>query len=195
MKLSRFWMLIVASTLASGAWARDITTTTGDVFHNAVVTKVQPDGIRIVHDDGAGFVNFQILAEQDRKEFGFNLVAYAAAEKDEADFEKRKRELRLLAAQQALVAAAKAVETGAAYAAYAAQAPASRWPTTMDVGYQTPDFSYDTYGSSGWVSWPYVPSTYINSQGFGGRFRSTFSNRFGSRFGGAGSMVSAARGR
>jgi hypothetical protein len=183
MKLSRFWMLIVASTLASGAWARDITTTTGDVFHNAVVTKVQPDGIRIVHDDGVGFVNFQILAEQDRKEFGFNLVAYAAAEKDEADFEKRQRELRLLAAQQVLVAAAKATEAGAAYAA---QPVPNRWPTTMEVGYQTPDF-YDNYGygSSGWVSWPYVPSTYYSSQGFGGRFRSTFGHTFGGRFGGA----------
>jgi hypothetical protein len=178
MKLSRFWMLLVVSTLASGAWARDITTTTGEVFHNAVVTKVQADGIRIVHDNGAGFLNFQILTEPDRKDFGFNPAAYAAAEKDEANFEKRMRDLRLLAAQEALVKSAKAAE---AAAAYAAQAPANRWPATMDAGFQTPDLSYSAFGGPSWVSWPYVPSTYIGAQGFGGRFPSAFGGRFGGR--------------
>ena len=168
-------MALVASTLASGAWARDITTTTGEVYHNAVVTKVQPDGIRIVHDDGAGFLNFQVLTDPDRKDFGFNPTAYAAAEKDEASFEKRLRDLRLLAAQQALTKAAKAAE---AAAAYATQAAPNRWPTTIDAGFQTPDFSYSAFGSPGWVSWPYVPSTYISS-GFGGRFPSSFGGRSG----------------
>jgi hypothetical protein len=190
MKLSRFWVLMVASALASGAWGRDITITTGEVFHNAVVTKVQPDGIRIVHDEGAGFVNFQILTEPDRKEFGFDPVVYAAAEKDEANFEKRKRDLRLLATQQALAAAAKAAEQGVAYAA---QPAPNRWPTTMEVGFQTPDF-YNNYGydSSGWVSWPYVPSTYYSSQGFRNRSYGTFGHTFGGRFGGTSSMFSAA---
>src|SRR5580698_1004959 len=104
MKLSRVWMPIVAFALASSAWARDITTTTGEIYHNAVVTKVQPDGVRILHDDGVGFLNFQILTETDRKDFGFNPAAYAAAEKDEAGFEKRMRDLRFQAAQLALAA-------------------------------------------------------------------------------------------
>jgi len=192
MKLSRLWMLIAASALASGAWARDITTTTGEVYHNAVVTKVQPDGIRIVHDDGAGFLNFQVLKDPDRREFGFDPVAYAAAEKDDADFEKRMRDLRFQAAQVALAAKKKAAE--AAAAAYAAQAPLAPWPTTMDVGVQTPGFSYNTFGSSGWVSWPYVPSTYISSPAWGGGYRSSSIGRFGGGFGGAG-FSSAVGGR
>jgi hypothetical protein len=183
MRLSRIWVLIVASALASSTWARDITTTTGDVYHNAVVTKVQPDGVRIVHDDGAGFLNFQILTEQDRKEFGFDPVAYAAAEKDDANFEKRMRDLRFQAAQIALAARKKAAETAAAYAA---QAPFTPWPTTMDVGVQTPDFSYNTYGGSGWGSWPYVPSTYISSPTWGSGYRSSSVGRFGRGFGGVG---------
>ena len=182
MKLSRFWMLLMASTLASSAWARDITTTTGEVFHNAVVTKVQPDGIRIVHDDGAGFLNFQILTEPDRKDFGFDPAAYAVAEKDEANFEKRLRDLRLQATQQAIEAKKKAAE---AAAAYAAQAPFTPWPTTMDAGVQTPNFSYNTFGNSGWTSWPYVPSTYylpstyFSSPRWGSGYHSTFGGRFG----------------
>ena len=188
MKLSRLGMLIVAFALASGAGARDITTTTGEVFHNAVVTKVQPDGIRIVADDGAGFLNFQILTEPDRKDFGFDPATYAAAEKDEASFAKRLRDLRLLAAQQALVAAKKAA---AAYAALPPPSPyPSPWPTTVEASYQTPDF-YNGFGGSGWVSWPYVPSTYISSPGFGTGYR----NAFGSSIGGASSMFSAARRR
>ena len=191
MKSSRLWMLLLASTLATNGWARDITTTTGKVFHNAVVTKVQADGIRIEHDDGVGFVNFQILTEPDRKEFGFDPTAYATAEKDEANFEKRARELRLLAAQQTLAAWKRASDQAAAYAA---QAPLNPWPTTMEVGLQTPDFSYNTFGNSGWTSWPYVPSAYYNynTQGFAGRFRSAFTSPLGGRSGGAISMSSAA---
>jgi hypothetical protein len=189
MTLSRLWVLIVASALATSAWARDITTTTGDVYHNAVVTKVQADGVRIVHDDGAGFLNFQILTEQDRKDFGFDPVTYAAAEKDDANFEKRLRDFRFQAAQIALAAKKKSAE---AAAAYAAQAPFTPWPTTMDVSTQTPDFSYNTFGNSGWSSWSYVPSTFISSPGFGTRFRSTFSNPLVGRFGGTSSISSAA---
>jgi hypothetical protein len=188
MKLSRLWMLAVASALVSSAGARDITTTTGDIYHNAVVTKVQPDGIRIVHDDGAGFVDFQILTEQERKEFGFNPTAYAVAEKEEADFAKRLRDLHLLAAQQALLRAKQAAE---AALAYAAQAPPPRWPTTIDVGLQTPDFSYDNFGGSGWNS--YVPSTFYSTSSFGSGYRTGFGGRFG--FGGAGSTSFAGRRR
>jgi hypothetical protein len=190
MKLSRLWVLIVASALASSAWARDITTTTGEVFHNAVVTKVQPDGIRIAYDNGVGFVNFQILTDSDRKDFGFDPIAYSAAEKDEANFEKRMRDLRFQAAQIALEAKKKAAE---AAAAYAAQAPFTPWPTSMDVGAQTPDFPYSNYyggyGGSGW-GWPYVPSTYISSPTWGYGYRSSSIGRSGGGFRGVGFSAS-----
>jgi len=196
MKVSRFWVLILASALASGAWARDIATTTGEVYHNAVVTKVQPDGIRIVHDDGAGFLDFQILKASDRKEFGFDPLAYAVAEKDAANFEKRMRDLRFQAAQVALAAKKKAMEAAAAYAAQAPQAPFTPWQPTMDVGVQTTDFPYGNYyggyGGSGW-GWPYVPSTYISSPTWGYGYRSSSVGRSGGGFGGVGFSVGGHR--
>jgi uncharacterized membrane protein YgcG len=192
MKLSRFWVLIVASALASSAWARDLTTTTGEVYHNAVVTKVQPDGIRIVHDDGAGFLDFQILKESDRKEFGFDPIAYSVAEKDEANFEKRMRDLRFQAAQIALAAKKKAAEAAVAYADQ--PPPFTPWPTTMDVGVQTPDFPYSNYyGGSGW-GWPYVPSTYFSAPTWGSGYRSSSVGRFGGGFHGGGFSASVGGG-
>ena len=170
MKMSLLRVLTAASFIATSGWARDITTTTGQVYHNAVVTKTQPDGVRIAHDDGVGFIDYQMLSEADRREFGFDPVAYAAAGKDEASLDKRRKELQLLLAQRALYLAAQAAQA----AASAGGAPSSVPPqpaapqvapgqTNVDVNLQTPAFTYDTYGSSGWITWPGVPSTYINS--------------------------------
>lgn len=113
MKTSLLRVLIAASLVTTSGWARDITTTTGQVYHNAVVTKAQPNGVRISHDDGVGFLDYQILSEADRKEFGYDPVVYAAASKDEAGLEKRRNELQLLLAQRALYLAAQAAQAAA----------------------------------------------------------------------------------
>lgn len=176
MKLSSFSMLVAVSVAAaSSAWARDITTTTGQVYHNAVVTKTQPDGIRIEHDDGVGFIDFQVLSEADRKEFGYDPAAYAAAQKDQASNDKRRQEYNWMVARQALYLAGKAAEASIA-AGYptpydiAAPAPQNPAGTTIEATLETPNFSYDSFGSSGWLTWPYVPSTYISSPTYVGRY-------------------------
>ncbi len=177
MKLSSVSMLVAAFLAASSAWARDISTTTGQVYHNAVVTKTQPDGIRIEHDDGVGFIDFQTLSEADRNEFGYDPANYAAAQKDQASNDKRRQEYTWMAARQALYLAGKAAEAAIA-AGYPTPydiptpvpPPQNPSGTTIEASLQTPDFSYDSFGSSGWLTWPYVPSTYISSPGFIGRY-------------------------
>jgi len=179
MKLSFYSMLVAASLAASSAWARDITTTTGQVYKNAVVTKTQPDGIRVEHDDGAGFIDFQILSEADRKEFGYNPETYAAAQKDQASNDKRRQDYAWMAARQALYLAGKAAEAAIA-AGYPspydipapAPAPAPQVPsgtTMIEASLDTPGFPYDPYANSGWFLWPSVPSTYIAAPGYEGR--------------------------
>ncbi len=94
----------LALLVANGA-ARDLKTTTGETFHNISVTQIQPLGIRITHDDGAGFYYFMQLTEADRSEFGYDPAAYAAAYGQLLVQEQRLAEQRALLARRAAIAA------------------------------------------------------------------------------------------
>ena len=97
MKTSTFCLAIGASALlvADGS-ARDLRTTTGETLHHVTVTQVQPLGIRVTHDDGAGFYDYWLLTEADRTAFGFDPAAYAVALDQQRAREKRLAEQREL---------------------------------------------------------------------------------------------------
>lgn len=93
-------LAVLACTICA-ALARDLTLLDGTVFKNITVTKVEGNGIRILHDSGAGFVDFKSMRPEDRKEFGFSEYRYALA----AEAEKTQQEEAL--AQAAALAAAQ----------------------------------------------------------------------------------------
>lgn len=150
---------IALSVLLAGEMAaRDLKTTTGEVFHNFAVTKKEPTGLRIVHDDGAAFVDFILLSEAEKKEFGFDAAAYAAGSADKAAAEKA------LATQQAAAAVArKAAERANAERNYAERdytardysqrqvPPIAPVRQGLQVTVDTPGFSYQTYRGDGLI--------------------------------------------
>ena len=67
----RVRLLICAALLASVCLisARDIVTVSGEVYHNATVTRVEETGIAITHRDGAAFIGFADLPADVRGQF------------------------------------------------------------------------------------------------------------------------------
>ncbi len=140
--------------LAGEIAARDLKTTTGEVYHNFAVTKKEPTGLRIAHDDGVAFVDFILLSDEEKKEFGYDAAAYAAGQvqKDAAE----KARLQALAAQ---LAAKKAfAERNIANRDYASRdysqreiPPVAPVQQGVQVTVDTPDFSTQTYNSDGSV--------------------------------------------
>lgn len=60
--------------------ARDITTLKGDTYYNVTVTRVEKTGIAVMHRTGVAFLDFLILPEEVRREFGYSPEAYAAGQ-------------------------------------------------------------------------------------------------------------------
>ena len=152
---------IALSAVISGqAAARDLKTTTGEVFHNFAVTKKEPAGLRIQHDAGVAFVDFILLSEADKMEFGFDAAAYAAWQVELLAAEKLRQQA--IAAHRAAAAAAwKAAElanrersdTGGDFTL---REESQRRISTfapmrqgVEVTVDTPGFSYRTYRNDG----------------------------------------------
>ena len=139
--------------LAGEIAARDLKTTTGEVYHNFAVTKKEPTGLRIAHDDGVAFVDFILLSEAEKKEFGFDAAAYAAGQGEKAAEEKARQQA--LAAQLAARKAAEkaAGERSLADRDYSSRDYSQRQIPPVQQGVQatvdTPDFSTQTYSSDG----------------------------------------------
>jgi hypothetical protein len=73
------WLLALLSLMESVALvvARDITTLKGDSYYNVTVTRVEKTGIAVMHRTGVAFLDFLLLPEEIRREFGYNPEAYA----------------------------------------------------------------------------------------------------------------------
>lgn len=59
--------ILLASACA--LFARDITTLTGETYHEATFTRIETTGIAIAHRDGTAFLNFSVLPADIRAEF------------------------------------------------------------------------------------------------------------------------------
>ena len=59
--------------------AEDWTTTDGQVYHEVVVVKVEPDAVTILHHDGGGLIPLLKLSPELRKRFNYDPAAAEAA--------------------------------------------------------------------------------------------------------------------
>ena len=98
-------LLFSAFLLAPLLRAEDLTLTNGTVYKNITVTKVDPDGLRIIHSDGGGKVLFTQLPEATQQKYHYDP---AAAQKFAAAQEAKKRADLERALQQSAAAAAAA---------------------------------------------------------------------------------------
>ena len=159
MKRPAIFFGVTFSVLLAGEMAgRDLKTTTGEVYHNFAVTKKEATGLRIAHDDGVGFVDFILLSDADKKEFGYDPAAYTAGQAEKIAAEKARQQA--LAAQ---LAAKKAAEKAFNEQPYTDRDYASRdygqreippvVPNSngVQVTVDTPDYSALDYGSNGTV--------------------------------------------
>jgi len=73
--------LILALLLVGvlGSQARDFVTTDGVLFRSTKVTRVEPMGLMISHEDGLAFLEWKRLPESLKRENGFSEERYAAA--------------------------------------------------------------------------------------------------------------------
>jgi hypothetical protein len=151
-------------TILSFACARDLTTTTGETFHDIKVTRIEKTGIGIMHRDGVAFLDFLVLPPEVRREFGYAEAAYA-----QGRIEQGQREEALRLAAQA------AAEEQARRTAEAAAAPQARTqyytPTAADFSLPTyrgrsfaGDYSRQSQGSDVFVQGYYKSNgTYVHS--------------------------------
>ncbi len=96
------WTFLSASLLR----AEDLTLTDGTVYKNITVTKVDPDGLRIIHSDGGGKVLFTQLPEATQQKYHYDPAAaqkFAAAQeaKKRADLERALKQSSEAAAAEA----------------------------------------------------------------------------------------------
>ncbi len=136
----------------SVASARDLKTINGEVFKNITITKQDPTGLQISHDDGVIFIDFHILAAAEQKEFGYDPAAYAAAVKQKIEAEKARRE-QALAAQQAAAAKAKGQQPATPPIYHFDVSPQAPYVPTNQTGVEstvdTPGFRYGPYNYTG----------------------------------------------
>lgn len=70
--------------LATACFAADLTTLDGKTYQNIKVTRVDPDGIYIMHSAGGGKIKFTELPEDVRKQYGYDPAKAAVFEKAKA---------------------------------------------------------------------------------------------------------------
>jgi sRNA-binding protein len=137
--MRRFILALVAVIVSSSfALARDIKTLAGDVYYNVTITRVEKTGIGVMHRSGVAFLDFSILQDDIRKEFGYTPEGYAAGKLLLAQQEQATLELQR---KQAAEAAARREEQERATAA-AANVPA---PTITNRNYSDINYSTRTY--------------------------------------------------
>jgi hypothetical protein len=111
--------LAMAATAAEPAKIPTLTTTDGKTYKAVTITKVEPDGIRIMHDGGMAKIPFEKLSEALRKQHGYDPkkaaehAAKTAAEDREQEAAQRQQDSEIsssadaaktLAARKALAA-------------------------------------------------------------------------------------------
>ena len=100
-------ILLLTLLFSAKLLAEDLTTVSGKKYTGVTVTRVEPNGISITHDDGLAKVSFADLSEELRKKYGYD-------PKKAADFTQTEREA---AARRAAATANDAAVTKAAKAA------------------------------------------------------------------------------
>lgn len=177
-----FLALLLAATPALAAvpkYHSSITTLSGQVFYDCKIVRVYPDGISIMHRDGAAKIAHPDLPERLRREFPYDAQADAEYQREQAAARKAERErarLREIAMEEKLAEAQMAEASYLATASTAYVPPVAPMATSLPgepvtVAYQTPSWvgtpiSGSTFGGSGYRrSWGgYYPYGY----GYGG---------------------------
>ena len=77
--------VLVALACAHACFALDIITRSGTAYRHCEVVKVEPDGIRISHADGAAKISFEELPEALQRQYGYDAAKAAAYRKVAAD--------------------------------------------------------------------------------------------------------------
>jgi len=152
MKTARLLSIAAVCVLTgTAALARDLKTVTGDVYKNITITKQDPTGLQISHDDGVAFLDFRLLGPAEQKEFGYDPAAYTAAWKQKV--EAARAQQQALAAQKAAAAAAKANGQPTPPQIYTQEVPQPPAVFTNQTGLQysvdTPGFRYGSTDFTG----------------------------------------------
>jgi hypothetical protein len=145
-----------------------IKTTTGKVYTNCRIFKMDPDGVIIVHDYGGAKLLFADLTAESRTALGYDAKKLAAYEKERAELKKEEREelwkyRRELAKAQA-----------AAYTADARRLEVIAVQNLASGGYGGYGYGWDPFGGFGYG----LGLGYGFGNGYG------FDRGFGHRFGG-----------
>ncbi len=101
----------------------NLTTNSGEIYYDVKVTRVEKMGIGITHRSGVVFIDFSLLSDKVRRQYGYSEEQYLVGKQDERD-----REQRLRQAEQARVQEAQAASYGYSSTTY-------------------PDFSLPSYSS------------------------------------------------
>ncbi len=181
MKRSALFFALLLGTAALPAVAAQkfhssITTRSGQVFYDCKVLRVYPDGISVMHRDGAIKIPFSDLSEGLRREFPYDARADAEYKRGQEALRKAEKERerqREIAMEEKLKEAQMAEASYLATASTHYAAPVAPMPTTLPgehaqvVSYQTPSWvgtpvSTSTLGGRGYRrSWGgYYPAGY-----------------------------------
>ncbi len=79
--ISSVAMVVVGVHMAR---AIDITNTSGQVFHNATVSEVRPDGLKIFHSKGVALIPFRELPSAIQKQYGYDVEKEKVFHKEQA---------------------------------------------------------------------------------------------------------------
>lgn len=117
MKHHHFFRILLALALSSPAIAEDITLANGVVLKNAKITRVDPDGLRIMHDDGISKVSHESLTPELKAKYNFDSEKAESFRKqteiEQRDAQKRMREEREQLREKELAPLRKAREEAA----------------------------------------------------------------------------------
>jgi hypothetical protein len=145
MNIARLLGIAMACVLVgSVASARDLKTLNGEVFKNITITKQDPTGLQISHDDGVIFIDFRNLGPAEQKEFGYDPAAYVAAWKQRVEADKARREQAAARAKGQGATAAAPSSTPVPFPPYT---PTNQ--TGVEFYYDSPGFRWGPYDYTG----------------------------------------------
>lgn len=114
MKRHPFRCILLLLAITSPVFAEDITLANGSVLKNAKITRVDPDGLRIMHQDGIAKVPHESLPPELKAKYNFDATEAAAfrkqTEADQMEAQRRMRQEREMLRDQKQAALDKAKE-------------------------------------------------------------------------------------
>jgi hypothetical protein len=82
--IKRLHLIFISLVITLAAGAEDITTTDGRTYTAATITKVEPDGIRILHETGTAKIPFEKLPPALQQKHGYDPAKAAEFKKADA---------------------------------------------------------------------------------------------------------------